>query len=162
MGEHSQKVGIEWLETLLQMQGLDADVSAELVEDESGASCWLVIDDSLLLPEQVTVLIGERGATLDAIQYLANTVLNLGRSPDEQQAYTIELAGYRAQRQEELKALAATAAEQAKLTGEEYEIMSLSSAERRQVHHFLKGYEGLETFSRGKEPDRRLVVRVLP
>ncbi len=161
MGDHSQQVGIDWLEALLQMQGVGADVSAAMVEDESGASCWLTIDDGLLSREQVAVLLGDRGATLDAIQYLANTVLNLGRSPDEQQAYTIELAGYRAQRQEELKALAATAAAQAQLTGEEYEIMSLSSAERRQVHHLLKAYEGLETFSRGKEPDRRLVVRPL-
>ena len=158
--EH-EKLGIEWLESLLSLQGLSAKVTASMFEDECGASCWLTIDHSQLGPAQVDHLLGERAMALDAIQYLANTVLNLGRSPDDQQPYTIELAGHRAKRQAELKALAAEAAEQARSTGEEFEMMSLSSAERRQVHHFLKAYDGLETFSRGKEPDRRLVVRQL-
>lgn len=54
--------------------------------------------------------------------------------------------------------MAAEAADQVLASGEEYELKGLSSAERRQLHHFLKAKEGLSTFSRGKEPDRRLVV----
>ena len=50
------------------------------------------------------------------------------------------------------------AAEQVLASEREFEIKGLSSAERRQVHHFLKAHGGLATFSRGKEPDRRLVV----
>jgi spoIIIJ-associated protein len=160
--ETSEKVGVDWLKTLLEHQGLAASVEAALVEDEFGASCWLTIDETDLSDGQIETLIGEKGHSLDAIQYLANTLLNLGRSPEEQQPYTIELAGHRAKRKAELMALAAEAAEQAKETGEEFEMVALSSAERRQVHHFLKAYEGLETFSRGREPDRRLVVRQLP
>ena len=57
--------------------------------------------------------------------------------------------------------MAAEAVEQVQATQEEYEIAALSSAERRQMHNFLKTHEGLETFSRGKEPDRRLVVRLV-
>ncbi|NER81196.1 MAG: RNA-binding protein [Leptolyngbya sp. SIO1D8] len=159
--EKSEQLGIEWLQSLLSLQGLSAQVTASMLEDECGASCWLTIDDSQLSPEQVEVLLGENGTVIDALQYLANTTLNLGSSPEEQQPYTIELAGHRAKRQAELKALAQEAAEQAQSTGEEFEMVSLSSAERRQVHHFLKAYEGLETFSRGREPDRRLVVRQL-
>lgn len=159
--EKSEELGAEWLKSLLDLQGLSAEVTVSTLEDEFGASCWLTIDDAQLSPEQVERLLGEKGTVLDAIQYLANTILNLGRSPQDQQPYTIELAGHRANRQAELKALAAEAAEQAKVTGEEFEMTALSSAERRQVHHFLKAYEGLETFSRGKEPDRRLVVRQL-
>lgn len=161
MGRNVQQAGVDWLQTLLRMQGLSASVLSEMVEDESGASCWLTIDDQVLTPEQIVVLQGQTGSVLDAIQYLANTILNLGLPPEEQQAYTIELAGYRARRQAELKELAAEAANYAKTTGEEYEMIALSSAERRQVHHFLKAYDGLETFSRGREPDRRLVVRQL-
>jgi len=159
--DKSEQLGVEWLESLLTQQGLPAKVAASSVDDEFGASCWLTIDETALTAEQVEGLLGERGAVLDAIQYLANTTLNLGRSPDEQQPYTVELAGHRAKRKAELKALAAEAAEKAQATGEEFEMVALSSAERRQVHHFLKAYEGLETFSRGKEPDRRLVVRQL-
>jgi spoIIIJ-associated protein len=158
MIEQSQAAGVDWLTSLLALQGVKATVTAALVEDESGSSCWLTIDDSNLTAEQAQTLIGERGSVLDSVQYLANTTLNLGKPTDEQLAFTIELAGYRAQRLEELKAIANEAAEQVMTSQQEFEIKGLSSAERRQVHHFLKAHTGLSTFSRGKEPDRRLVV----
>ncbi|MFQ4137583.1 protein jag [Nodosilinea sp. PGN35] len=150
--------GVNWLTTLLTMQGVTSTVTAHPVEDESGESCWLTIAEASLSPEQVQALIGEGGAVLDSIQYLANTTLNLGKAQAEQQAFTIELAGYRAQRLEELKAMAAEAAERVLTSGKEYEMQGLSSAERRQMHHFMSAYGGVGTFSRGREPDRRLVV----
>lgn len=153
--------GVNWLTSLLTMQGLASTVTANPVEDESGESCWLTIAEEPLSPEQVQALIGESGAVLDSIQYLANTTLNLGKGQDEQQAFTIELAGYRARRLEELRAMAAAAAERVLASGEEYEMQGLSSAERRQMHHFLAAHEGLATFSRGREPDRRLVVHTV-
>lgn len=159
--ENFEKVGAEWLATLLQLQGLSTQVTVATIEDECGASCWLTIDESQLSPQQIETLLGERGAVLDAIQYLANSILNFGKTPEDQQPYTVELAGHRAKRTAELKALAEEAAETARASGAEFEMAALSSAERRQVHNFLKTYEGLETFSRGKEPDRRLVVRQL-
>jgi spoIIIJ-associated protein len=158
MNEQSQAAGIDWLQSLLTLQGLKVNVIASMVEDESGSSCWLTIDDADLSEEQVITLIGPQGAVLDSVQYLANTTLNLGKASDEQLAFTIELAGYRAKRLEELKTIASEAAEQVLDSKQEFEIKGLSSAERRQVHHFLSSYEGLSTFSRGKEPDRRLVV----
>lgn len=153
------QAGSQWLTNLLSLQGIDTSVNSRLVDDETGSSCWLVIDESSLSEEQIKHLIGDRGKVLDAVQYLANTVLNLEQPQEAQQAFTIELAGYRERRMAELKAMAAEAADQVAAKGEEHEVQGLSSAERRQVHHFLKAYEGLETFSRGKEPDRRLVVR---
>jgi spoIIIJ-associated protein len=158
MATDAATAGVNWLTSLLSMQGLSSSVSAHPVEDESGESCWLTIDEASLSAEQVQALIGEGGAVLDSIQYLANTTLNLGKNQDGQQAFTIELAGYRAKRLEELKAMAAEAAERVIASGEEYEMQGLSSAERRQMHHFLSAQEGLATFSRGREPDRRLVV----
>lgn len=158
MSEHIQTAGVEWLTALLALQGIETTVAAAMVEDESGASCWLTINDSDLSAEQTQTLLGERGSVLDSIQYLANTTLNLGKSADEQQAFTIELAGYRAKRLSELKAVAKEAAEQVLASQQEFEIKGLSSAERRQVHHFLSAQGGLSTFSRGREPDRRLVV----
>ncbi|MEM9164455.1 MAG: R3H domain-containing nucleic acid-binding protein, partial [Cyanobacteria bacterium P01_F01_bin.4] len=140
---------------------ISADVTSHFVEDASGdSSCWLTIDHTALSEAQLEALLGEKGAVLDSIQYLANTVLNLGQQRELQQAYTVELNGYRQRRQEELQAMADNAIEQAKATGKAFEICGLSSAERRQVHTLLKPYEELETFSRGKEPDRRLVVQL--
>lgn len=159
MSHNSQAGGAQWLTNLLTLQGIKTSVQPNLVDNEAGSSCWLVIDESGLTDEQIQTLIGERGKVLDAIQYLANTILNLEKDQADQQAFTIELAGYRKRRMVELKQTADSAAQQVLAHGEEYEVQGLSSAERRQVHHFLKDYEGLETFSRGKEPDRRLVVR---
>ncbi len=154
--------GTEWLTQLLSLQGLEVSVSGRQ-EGEPGtdsASYWLTIDDANLDEAQVEKLIGERGKVLDAIQYLASTILNIGASSDTQQAYTVELAGYRERRQAELQEMADNAAAEAKETGREVEIKGLSSAERRQVHTLIKEHGGLETFSRGREPDRRLVVHV--
>ncbi|NJL86036.1 MAG: RNA-binding protein [Leptolyngbyaceae cyanobacterium SM1_1_3] len=159
MTKLTSKVGIEWLQTLLSLSGQAIAVQEETVTDEAGISYWLVMEEAALSAEQIEQLIGPQGEVLDSIQYLANTTLNLGVPQSEQQAYTVELAGYRARRQDELRAIAAEAVEQVQAAQQEYEVASLSSAERRQMHNFLKVYEGLETFSRGKEPDRRLVVR---
>ena len=115
-----------------------------------GQVCWLIINHTGLSEDQVKTLIGDQGAVLDSIQYLANTTLNLGKAADEQLAFTIELGGYRAKRLEELKAIANEAAEQVLASKQEFEIKGLSSAERRQVHHFLSSHGGLSTFSRGK------------
>lgn len=158
MGDEAAIQGVTWLTSLLTLQGLTAVVTAEQISDGSGDSCWLTIDDSNLSANQIQALIGESGAVLDAIQYLANTTLNLGKGDGQQQAFTIELAGYRTQRLQELQVLAQTAAQQVLTTGEEYELKGLSSAERRQIHQFLSEQSGVSTFSRGKEPDRRLVV----
>ena len=162
MGEQQDKGGIQWLSQLLEHQGVQATVTGEHISDDLGdSSFWLTIDDSSLTQAQIDSLLGERGRVLDAIQYLANTVLNIAKEPQEQQSYTIELQGYRQQRQDELKAIAEKAAEAALASGGEHEVADLSSAERRQLHTLLKAHGGLETFSRGREPDRRLVVRPL-
>ncbi len=155
---HAQR-GRQWLIELLRLMGLDAVVELNPAPPFGEDSDWLTISDTYLTSEQIQLLLGTGGEVLDSIQYLANATLNLGLQPDQQGAYTIELAGYRVQRYEELKALAEQAAEQVRQTGAEYELKSLSSAERRQVHTLLKAYEDLETTSRGQEPNRRLVIR---
>src|ERR671932_45495 len=161
MDKQLMQRGQQWLEELLRLSKLTAQVTPTVTDDsgEDKPNYWLTIDQTRLTPKQIEILIGPDGAALDAIQYLANSILNLGQDEEGQAAYTIELDGYRRQRQEELLALATHAAQRVRETGEEFEIKSLSSAERRQVHTFLKECEDLETQSRGQEPDRRLVVR---
>lgn len=162
MGDQQDQKAIQWLSQLLDLQGVEAQVTGEHISDELGeSSFWLTIDHSSLNQSQIDNLLGERGRVLDAMQYLANTILNSDIDPDEQQSYTIELAEYRQQRLNELKSIAEKAAESALASGSEHEVCDLSSAERRQMHTLLKAHGGLETFSRGREPDRRLVVRAL-
>jgi len=158
--------GQQWLTTLLQLTGVSVDVEGELEttapqdrEYQEPESFWLTIDETDLTPEQIQVFIGSDGSVLDAIQYLANSILNLNQSQEEQASYTVELNGYRVKRQAEIRDMAEAAAKLVRSSGQEVEIKSLSSAERRQVHTFLKEFSDLETFSRGKEPHRHLVVR---
>lgn len=166
MTDSQMQRGQQWLASLLQLIGVIADVKPELQPASSASyelldrDYWLTIDETKLTPEQIQALIGG-GAVLDAIQYLANATLNLNQSQEEQASYTIELNGYRIRRQAEVQAIAEQAAEQVRVSGQEVEIKSLSSAERRQVHTFLKEFTDLETFSKGREPHRHLVVRQL-
>ncbi len=154
-----EQQGQQWLEEFLKLANLSAPVLPEMRETLSETSCWLTIDDSALTPDQIESLTGAQGAVIDSIQYLANSTLNLGKQDDQQGAYTVELAGYRQRRQQELLEIAEQAAEQVRQSGREYEIKSLSSAERRQIHTILKDSADLATYSRGQEPDRRLVVQ---
>lgn len=162
MDKQLMQRGQQWLEELLRLSKFGAPVSPTLTDDagDDKPNYWLTIEQTQLTPKQVEILIGPDGIVLDAIQYLANSILNLGQDEEGQAAYTIEIDGYRLRRQEELRAMADHAAQTVRETGQEYELKSLSSAERRQVHTFLKECEDLETQSRGQEPDRRLVVRL--
>jgi spoIIIJ-associated protein len=161
MDESQVQRGQQWLKEFLNLAGISAEVRVEPDQATWEESCWLKIDETALTSEQVQVLIGADGVVLDAVQYLTNTVLNLGLPKEQQNAYTIELGGYRARRQAELQAIAEQAAEQVRETGEAFEMVALSAAERRQIHTFLKSFGDLETFSQGVEPDRRLVIRPL-
>lgn len=154
---------ISWLETLLKLQGIKTTVSGTQTKGDLGDdSYWLTIDHEPLSEAEIESLIGERGQTLDSMQYLANTILNMGAEEAEQQAYTVEIHGYRQKRQAELKALAEEAAEEVLKNGKtEHELKGLSSAERRQLHGLLGEYEQLKTFSRGREPERHLVVQLV-
>jgi len=160
MSDQRLERGQQWLDQLLKLVGVPTSVSIEppTADVEISSGYWLTIDHSKLTPEQIDILIGPEGTTLDAIQYLANSILNINQEREQQTAYSIELNGYRLRRQAELRSLADHAADIVRETGKEYEIKSLSAAERRQIHTFLQDCEDLETFSRGQEPDRRLVV----
>jgi spoIIIJ-associated protein len=160
MDEQPVQRGRQWLHDLMNLIGLPTQIQGDTSKLDTEGSYWLIIDDSNLTAEQTQSLLGAEGSVLDAIQYLANTTLNLGQPETLQTAYTIELAGYRVRRQAELQAMADKAAQQVRDTGEEYEMTALSAAERRQVHTYLKTFDDLETESRGREPDRRLVVRL--
>lgn len=151
--------GKQWLEKLLALMAIPATVSTGN-EPADSDSCWLTIDETNLTPKQIELLIGERGESIDAIQYLTNTLLNINLAPELQSSYTVEINSYRVKRHQELFDLAQKLARQVRETGKEVEITALSAAERRQIHTFLQDSIDIETESRGQEPDRRLVVKL--
>ncbi|WP_287130233.1 R3H domain-containing nucleic acid-binding protein [Candidatus Cyanaurora vandensis] len=146
--------GQQWLERLLQLMDLNTRVLSQALAENHN---WLEIDSQMLGPEASQALLGKDGIILDSLQFLVNTHLNLDTNIPEC-AYTVELLGYRAQRHKELLALAEQAIQAVRATGKEYVFEPLRSAERRQLHMMLSGEQELFTFSRGKEPDRYLVL----
>ncbi len=172
MSEATQKQierGSAWLGQLLKLSNfpaaVKADLSAPLAHSPAAADTqvevvWLNIEADGLSEQQVAMLVGDRGCVLDAIQYMASLELNLHMDPEAQLPFVVDLNGYRDRRLEELRALVDEATAQLETGSPEVEIHALSSAERRQVHTVFKdNFPDFETFSRGKEPDRCLVVR---
>ncbi len=164
MTEQHLNTGKQWLEKLLQLSAIPTTVGIEQPEGSNQQNCWLTIDKQQLTSTQIDLLIGSQGATIDAIQYLANASLNIDLAEDLQTGYIVELNGYRHQRAIELKVVADDAASQVRATGSEVVLPAMSSAERRQIHSFFDddtNYSDLSTYSRGQEPDRRLVVKLV-
>ncbi len=153
--------GQQWLTELLKLMGMKAAVKVTKIEQEPEGTvcCWLTIDETDLTPEQISILIGNQGETIDSIQYLANALLHIGATTEKSGYFMIDVQNYRGQRQAELLALAETVAREVRETGQEVEMKPLSSVERRQIHSILSQCTDLATESRGNEPNRRLVVR---
>lgn len=165
MSNEQVQRGQQWLAELLQRAGFPTSIRIEQPAAVHPALAevgkWLTINESNLTPEQSEILIGVAGVTLDAMQYLANATLNLKQPEDQQTNYTLELAGYRVCRQAELLDLAEAAASEVRQTGTEVEMQPLSAVERRIIHTILQQAPDLETYSRGQEPHRCLVIRLV-
>jgi spoIIIJ-associated protein len=166
MNDLALQSGEQWLQDLLLLMGVNTTVRTELatsspLDDETSVSqsYWLTIDDANLTPEQIRMLIGADASVLDGMQYLVNSVFNFNQLEEQFTLYTVELNGYRVRRQAEIINLAETAAAEVRFSGREVEIKSLNAGERRMVHNLLKDFTDLETFSRGREPQRHLVVK---
>jgi spoIIIJ-associated protein len=105
--------------------------------------------------EDLGLLIGKHGQTIDAIQYLANAIVRTEGGAHE---VVVDAAGYRARRTATLEAVANRAARRAAATGKEIELDPMTSIERKIVHEALKDDPEVETESEGTEPNRYVVV----
>ncbi|HML48291.1 MAG TPA: RNA-binding cell elongation regulator Jag/EloR, partial [Clostridia bacterium] len=102
------------------------------------------------------VLIGRRGETLDAIQYLTSLVVN--RRQEEYVRVTLDTENYRAKREEALRRLAMRMANRAVKTGRRVVLEPMNPYERRILHASLQGHPQVTTHSEGEEPNRRIVI----
>jgi spoIIIJ-associated protein len=106
--------------------------------------------------EDLGLLIGRRGATIDAVQYLA--ARSAFRGDAERKRVVVDAAGYRERREAQLQRAADRAAEDALSFGRPVELEPMVAHDRRIVHEYLKERADVETHSEGDEPERRLVV----
>jgi spoIIIJ-associated protein len=137
----------EMLEQVVAAVGVEATV--EVSEDREGLRANLDGDD-------LGLLIGRHGQTIDAIQHLAYRIAYRGAA--ERKRVTVDAAGYRDRRAVLLQQDADEAVEEALRTGEPVALDAMNAVERRVVHEYLRDRDGIETYSEGTEPDRYLVV----
>lgn len=140
---------------LLDKMGLDAQVQIDVPQESNSAA--LVVDG-----EDVGILIGKHGATLQAFQYLLNLTLNAHLDGEEARKgairVVVDAGNYRARRQSSLEQTARGAASKARRDGRMVRLEPMPAHERRLVHMFLQTESDIVTQSEGREPMRRIVV----
>jgi spoIIIJ-associated protein len=138
------------LEHVLDGLGLDGEV--QVSEDEE------TIVGSIE-GEELGLLIGRHGQTIDAVQLVAYQAAYQGR-PDRKRVI-VDAAGYRERRREALEHRADRVTEEALNGDRPIELEPMSAAERRVIHEYLRDRPGIETYSEGDEPHRFVVVAPL-
>ena len=106
--------------------------------------------------EDINAIIGRRGETLDALQYLTGIVS--AKSGEKHMRVYIDTGSYRARREETLERLAKKYAERVRKTGRSLTLEPMSPNERRIVHMVIQDIDGLESFSKGEGSARRVVI----
>lgn len=106
--------------------------------------------------EDLGLLIGKHGTTIDALQHLAVRAAFLGT--DARKRVVVDAAGYRERREAALRRAADRAVEDALAFGRPVELEPMAATERKIVHQYLATRTEVDTHSEGDEPDRRLVV----
>ena len=138
----------EFVQDTLKAMNMDVEITSSI--DEDGALC---VD---MKGEHMGILIGKRGQTLDALQYLANRVAN--KHQDGYVRVKLDTENYRARREETLKHLAKNIAHKVKRNRRPVALEPMNPYERRIIHSALQSDPYVTTHSEGEEPYRKVVV----
>lgn len=130
-------------------QTMDLDVTTDISENEKAVFINLEGPD-------LGILIGRRGETLDALQYIVN--LSVNKNQETRKKIIIDIEGYRSRREKTLEKLALKLADKAKQRGRNVVLEPMSSQERRIIHTALQGRDDIFTFSEGEEPYRKIII----
>ena len=133
------------------------------VTDRMGVKVDVYVDDSEpehlsihMIGDTLGILIGRRGETLDALQYLTSLQVNKGR--EGYIRVTLDTENYRAKREDSLRRLAQRMANRAVKTGRKVVLEPMNPYERRVLHPALQNHPSVTTHSEGEEPNRRVVI----
>ena len=133
------------------------------VTDRMGVKVDVYVDDSVenslyihMIGDTLGILIGRRGETLDALQYLTSLQVNKGR--EGYIRVTLDTENYRAKREDSLRRLAQRMANRAQKTGRKVVLEPMNPYERRVLHTALQNHPAVTTHSEGEEPNRRVVI----
>ena len=138
----------EFLQEVTKLMGVNVSVAVK--NNEEGNVRVNMEGDTL------AILIGRRGETLDALQYLTSLQVNKGQ--DDYTRVTLDTEGYRAKREEALVRLANRMANRAQKTGRKVSLEPMNPYERRILHSALQDHPAVTTHSEGEEPNRHVVI----
>ena len=147
-----EDMSYDFVKTLISDIGLDADAALYSCEDGTRRI--------VIFGEDASTLIGHHGDTLDALQYLANLASarkNINGERDKSRV-TVDIEGYRAKREETLRALARRKAAQALRNKRSVMLEPMSAYERRIIHSEVQNIEGVSTNSIGSDNNRKIVI----
>ena len=147
-----EDMSFDFVKTVIADIGLSAEASLFTCED--GTRRIIISGDD------ASTLIGHHGDTLDALQYLANLASarkNINGERDKSRV-TIDIEGYRAKREETLRALARRMAAKALRNRRSVMLEPMSAYERRIIHSEIQGIEGVSTNSIGSDNNRKIVI----
>ncbi|NLV35396.1 MAG: protein jag, partial [Clostridiaceae bacterium] len=130
-------------------EGMDVDVDIEMEEDEESILLKVSGRDS-------GIIIGRRGETLDALQYLTSLVVN--KRTDEYKRVTVDIENYRQKREETLVRLADRLADRVIRYRRSVTLEPMNPYERRIIHSTLQDNDYVETYSVGEDPNRKVVI----
>lgn len=106
--------------------------------------------------DEMGILIGKRGQTLDSLQYLVNLVVNKGNAP--YLSITLDTENYRQRRKDTLESLAFNLAKKVKQTNKSVVLEPMNPYERRIIHSSLQNDRYVTTYSEGEEPYRNVII----
>ncbi|WP_303835533.1 RNA-binding cell elongation regulator Jag/EloR [Ruminococcus flavefaciens] len=131
------------------LRAMDVDVEFQVYQNETGAVINIESNNN-------GTIIGRRGETLDAIQYLCSIIANKGDK--DYYRITIDCLGYRSKRKETLEQLAAKVAKSVIRTGRSQPLEPMNPYERRVIHSAISNIEGVSSRSVGEEPYRKIII----
>lgn len=139
----------EFLDSVFKAMDMEVELNIKVDEDEKMIDVELKGDD-------MGILIGKRGQTLDSLQYLTNLALN--KHSDNYFKVKVDTEDYRNRRKETLENLAHNIAYKVKRTKRSVELEPMNPFERRVIHSALQNDKYVTTHSEGEEPYRHVVV----
>jgi spoIIIJ-associated protein len=107
--------------------------------------------------EKIALIIGKRGQTLNALQYLVHLVVN--KEGNQYYTVTLDAEGYRERRKETLEVLAARMADKARRMNKKVALEPMPAFERKIIHSKLQEMNDISTYSDGVEPHRHIVIK---
>lgn len=151
--EEQERIATGFLDGLLGSFDMNGTVAVVEEQADDGAI------EMTVSGQELGLLVGQKGATLNAVQELTRTVVQRNADGAKTDRLRVDVAGYRARRTAALAEFATKIANDVIESGSEKLLEPMGPADRKVVHDTVNGIDGVETGSEGEEPRRRVVIR---